>query len=198
MPSSRLSRSYRFKNVPSPLIPQETDEEISPVPNARPSLQDRMGRVTSGRLTSATTTWKTSHPPIVTPESFTITLPVPPSINHQYATVNGRRLLSSAGRAYKTQVGQLLWLAVIQSPSKITLRDRLRSEPLVISIRFFFASSLRRDLDGGLKITQDAVCEGLGINDNRIVETHLYKHVDKENPRIEVSLSTISTSAPST
>jgi crossover junction endodeoxyribonuclease RusA len=64
--------------------------------------------------------------------------------------------------------------------------------PLALSIRFFFASALRRDLDGGLKIAQDAVCEGLGLNDNRIIETHLYKHVDKADPRIEVSLSFIS------
>lgn len=68
------------------------------------------------------------------------------------------------------------------------MQDRFQSDALVLSIRFFFASALRRDLDGGLKITQDALCEGLGINDNRIVETHLYKHVDKASPRIEVSL----------
>jgi crossover junction endodeoxyribonuclease RusA len=30
------------------------------------------------------------------------------------------------------------------------------------------------------------------VNDNRIVETHLYKHVDKANPRIEVDLRTTS------
>ncbi len=126
-------------------------------------------------------------------DTLTVTLPVPPSINHQYATVNGRRLLSSAGRAYKTQVRQQVWLAFIQSPARRSFQNRLRSEPLALSIRFFFASSLRRDLDGGLKIAQDAVCEGLGVNDNRIVETHLYKHVDKTNPRIEVSLSFIVT-----
>jgi crossover junction endodeoxyribonuclease RusA len=50
---------------------------------------------------------------------------------------------------------------------------------------------LRRDLDGGLKIAQDAVCEGLGLNDNRIIETHLYKQIDKADPRIEVSLSSL-------
>jgi crossover junction endodeoxyribonuclease RusA len=112
--------------------------------------------------------------------------------------VNGRRLLSSAGRAYKIQVGQQVWLALAQSPARLLLQDRLLSGPLVISIRFFFASSLRRDLDGGLKINQDAVCEGLGINDNRIVETHLYKHVDKANPRIELSLSILPALASST
>ena len=129
-----------------------------------------------------------SHPAIVTADSLTMTLPVPPSINHQYATVNGRRLLSSTGRSYKTQVGQQVWVLLAQSPCAPAFRDRVRSGPLALSIRFFFATSLRRDLDGGLKIAQDAVCEGLGVNDNRIIETHLYKHVDKTNPRIEVSL----------
>jgi crossover junction endodeoxyribonuclease RusA len=130
-----------------------------------------------------------SHPPVVTSDAFTITLPVPPSINHQYATVHGRRLLSSAGRAYKTCVGRHVWLALAQSPAGGSLQERLQSGPLALSIRFFFASALRRDLDGGLKIAQDAICEGLGVNDNRIIETHLYKQVDKADPRIEVVLS---------
>ena len=64
----------------------------------------------------------------------------------------------------------------------------------VFPIRFYFTSALRRDVDGGLKIAQDALCEGLGLNDNRIVETHLYKHVDRTNPRIEVLLSATSLS----
>lgn len=67
--------------------------------------------------------------------------------------------------------------------------QRLRTEPLALSIRFFFTSPLRRDVDGGLKIAQDALCEGIGLNDNRIVETHLYKDLDSTNPRIEVWLS---------
>ncbi len=122
--------------------------------------------------------------------ALSLTLPVPPSINHQYATVNGRRLLSSAGRSYKAQVGQLVWLNLAESPKRSALLAGLQSSSLALSIRFYFTSALRRDVDGGLKIAQDALCEGLGINDNRIVETHLYKHVDKTNPRIEVRLTT--------
>jgi crossover junction endodeoxyribonuclease RusA len=122
-------------------------------------------------------------------------LPVPPSINHQYATVRGRRLLSAAGRAYKAQVGQLVWLTLSQFANRSAFLSRLQSESLTLSIRFYFTSALRRDVDGGLKIAQDALCEGLGINDNRIVETHLYKHVDKANPRIEVSLAAIAPTA---
>lgn len=126
--------------------------------------------------------------------TVSLTLPVPPSVNHQYATVNGRRLLSAAGRAYKAQVGQLVWLTLAQSTHRDALLARLQSEWLSLSIRFYFTSALRRDVDGGLKIAQDALCDGLGINDNRIVETHLYKHIDKDNPRIEVHLAPASSS----
>lgn len=126
---------------------------------------------------------------LLTAEGLSLTLPIPPSINEHYATVNGRRLLSSAGRTYKAQVARQVWLALAQSPSRASLMARFQSGHLAFSARFFFTSLLRRDLDSGLKITQDAVCEGLGINDNRIVETHLYKIVDRTNPRVEVSLS---------
>ena len=125
-----------------------------------------------------------------------MTLPVPPSVNHLYATVNGRRLLSSTGRSYKALVSQHVWCAVAQSTAQSSFKTRLHSRPLALSIRFFFASALRRDLDGGLKIAQDALCEGLGLNDNRIIETHLYKHVDKADPRIELSLSLLAPSDP--
>jgi len=133
------------------------------------------------------------HPPTER-HAVALTLPLPPSVNHQYATVNGRRLLSSAGRAYKAQVGQLVWLKLARSAHRAALLARLQSEWLALSIRFYFTSALRRDVDGGLKIAQDALCEGLGINDNRIVETHLYKHIDKDNPRIEVCLTPASSS----
>ncbi|HEX5646145.1 MAG TPA: RusA family crossover junction endodeoxyribonuclease [Nitrospira sp.] len=132
---------------------------------------------------------------LVTTDRLSLTLPIPPSINKHYATVNGRRLLSSAGRVYKAQVGQQVWLALAQSPARASLMERLQLEPLAFSIHFFFTTALRRDLDSGLKITQDAICEGLGLNDNRIVETHLYKTVDRTNPRIEVSLSLATDSA---
>ncbi|MDE3019754.1 MAG: RusA family crossover junction endodeoxyribonuclease, partial [Nitrospirota bacterium] len=119
----------------------------------------------------------------VSATSLSVTLPVPPSINHQYATVNGRRVLSALGRGYKAQVAQLVLLALAQSPHKASLRHSLGSGPLALSIRFHFVSPLRRDVDGGLKIAQDALCEALGLNDNRIVEIHLYKEQDSANPR---------------
>jgi crossover junction endodeoxyribonuclease RusA len=125
------------------------------------------------------------------PFVLTLILSLPPSINHQYATVQGRRVLSSAGRRFKVHVGQelLCLLAHRRSPSTtIRVPERIR---LALDLRFYFVSALRRDIDGGLKITQDALCEALGINDNRIVEVNLRKDVDTVAPRMELSLRAV-------
>ena len=184
MPSHRHRYNYRSSRFRLPSPRGNSTYFSTPKKVLRTTVSLKSDRSNSKAILRTS-----SHPPIVTSDTFRVTLPVPPSINHQYATVNGRRLLSSSGRAYKTYVGQQVWLALAQSPAKCSLRDRLHSGSLALTIRFFFASALRRDLDGGLKIAQDAICEGLGLNDNRIIETHLYKQVDKADPRIEVFLS---------
>lgn len=118
-----------------------------------------------------------------------LVLPLPPSINHQYATVQGRRVLSRSGREFKALVAE-------------TVEDWLDDHPccdvalfqrhyLALTIMFYFASALRRDLDGGLKIAQDALCEALGVNDNLVIEIHLSKRVDRHCPRIEVRLTAL-------
>ncbi|MEA2574669.1 MAG: hypothetical protein QOH93_1967 [Chloroflexia bacterium] len=121
-----------------------------------------------------------------------LTLPLPPGVNNQYATVNGRRVLSAEARAYKQgvkrQVDDLHFSGTI-TPSMLSV---LRGSYLSLFIDFYFASPLKRDLDGGLKVTQDALCEALGVNDNRVVDIHLVKRIDPLNPRIEVQLEAIS------
>ena len=132
-----------------------------------------------------------SFPISVLKERIELHLPIPPSINHQYATVNGRRVLSARGRRFKALVGQHILIAL----STLHDRDRLlkpyQTAFLSLSIRFHFPSLLRRDVDGGLKITQDALCEALGINDNRILHIHLQKALDRTSPRMEITLTQI-------
>jgi crossover junction endodeoxyribonuclease RusA len=127
-------------------------------------------------------------PAIIEPDCLTITLPIPPSINHQYATVNGRRILSAAGRRYKLEIGQRILIALARSSNKQSLLLKLRTDYVALSIRCYFTSLLRRDIDGGLKITQDALCEALGLNDNRVLELHLYKNVAGGSPSMELTL----------
>ncbi len=126
----------------------------------------------------------------ITGNTLSLALPVPPSINRQYATVNGRRVLSAAGRRYKQLVGQLLMAGA--APFASGWRDFLRAardRRLALTIHFYFPTLLRRDIDGGLKITQDALCDAMTLNDNRIMELHLYKTVDRDNPRLECTLT---------
>jgi crossover junction endodeoxyribonuclease RusA len=127
-------------------------------------------------------------PPETDPVFLTLTLPLPPSSNHIYATVQGRRLLSSAGRRFKTHVGQEVLCLLAARRQTIPTVHGLNQLRLGLDLHFYFGSMLRRDIDGGLKITQDALCEALGINDNRIVEVSLRKDVDACTPRMELSL----------
>jgi crossover junction endodeoxyribonuclease RusA len=118
-------------------------------------------------------------------------LPLPPSINQQYATVGGRRVLSKDSRHYKKAVGQAIRRLRAEGTISDALVMALRQGFIALFIDFFFETPRRRDLDGGLKITQDAICDALGVNDNRVVDVHLIKRVDPLRPRIEVELEAI-------
>ena len=118
-------------------------------------------------------------------------LPLPPSINQQYATVRGRRVLSKASRQYKRDVGKTIARLRVQGVIPDALVAALKVGFVGLFIDFFFETPRRRDLDGGLKITQDAICDALGVNDNRVVDVHLVKRIDPLRPRIEVELEAI-------
>ncbi|MGQ0812630.1 MAG: RusA family crossover junction endodeoxyribonuclease [Nitrospiraceae bacterium] len=188
MPRPQRTSRLPPTRLPIRLVSYRKDRQTPIVPSTEISLQP-MFRIS--RRPSHGSTHNTIPPGTgtVSPHSLSLTLPVPPSVNHQYATVNGRRLLSAAGRNYKSQVGHHIVLALARTLHREAFHKTLRSDVLALSIRFYFTSRLRRDVDGGLKIAQDALCEGLGINDNRIVETHLYKDLDKQCPRIEICLT---------
>jgi crossover junction endodeoxyribonuclease RusA len=121
-----------------------------------------------------------------------LTLPLPPGINEQYATVNGHRVSSVVARRFKQQVRATLRSLQQRGLLHDDVCDTLRQNYLSLFLDFFFTTPLKRDLDGGLKITQDALCEGLGLNDNRVVDIHLTKHIDPLRPRLYVELEAIS------
>jgi len=71
------------------------------------------------------------------------------------------------------------------------LHNRLRQGYLSLLLAFYFETPLKRDLDGGLKIAQDALCEGLGLNDNRVVSIHLLKYIDPLHPHLDVEIEAL-------
>ena len=116
-------------------------------------------------------------------EQIRFELPMPPGVNNQYSTVNGRRVLSPEARRWKKQA--LVELAGIFTPA---LRERAQAGYLALFIDFYFETPLRRDLDGGLKIAQDAICAALEVDDRRVVDIHLVKRIDPLRPHIVVEL----------
>jgi crossover junction endodeoxyribonuclease RusA len=116
-----------------------------------------------------------------------LTLPLPPGVNNQYVTVNGRRVLSRDARGWKRQAQAAMSRVELPPDFAATLQNGY----LAIFIDFYFETPLRRDLDGGLKIALDTICAALGIDDRRVVDIHLVKRIDPLHPRIEVELEAL-------
>lgn len=120
-----------------------------------------------------------------------LTLPIPPGINEQYATVNGRRVSTATARRFKQEVRHKLAALEGEGTLNEEIRHRLREGYLSLLLAFYFETPLKRDLDGGLKIAQDALCDGLGLNDNRVVSIHLLKYINPLHPHLEVEIELI-------
>jgi crossover junction endodeoxyribonuclease RusA len=119
------------------------------------------------------------------------TLPLPPSINSQYTQVGNKRVLSKEHTLFKKQVKHRVHRLRVDNLLTDEFIAALGKGWVGLFLDFYFETPLRRDLDGGLKITQDALLDALSINDNRVVDIHLVKRIDPNKPRVEVELEAI-------
>lgn len=62
---------------------------------------------------------------------------------------------------------------------------------LGVYMTFYFATPMRRDVDGGVKITLDTIATALGFDDRNVVDMHLTKQIDPLHPRVEIEIETI-------
>lgn len=116
-----------------------------------------------------------------------LTLPLPPGVNNQYVTVGKRRVLSKDARAFKRSVSAVT-RSLHMRPDITDLLPALHEQPFACDLVFYFETPFKRDLDGGLKIALDAVCDGLGLDDRYIVSLTLEKRIDPLNPRLELEI----------
>ncbi|MCC7025244.1 MAG: RusA family crossover junction endodeoxyribonuclease [Thermomicrobiales bacterium] len=123
--------------------------------------------------------------------SIGIVLPLPPGVNNQYVTVGKRRVLSAPAKAFNRDTAKLI--ARLRSGGALTpAAERAIAESLLgVYLVYYFETPHRRDLDGGLKITLDALSRALGFDDRAVVDLHLSKRIDPLNPRVEVEIETI-------
>jgi crossover junction endodeoxyribonuclease RusA len=125
------------------------------------------------------------------PVSLRLRLPMPPSVNNQYLTVGRRRVLSAEAKAFNKDVKKVIDNARVDRTITAAHEEALAAGFLGVYLTFFFETPKRRDLDGGLKIALDAICEALGLDDRMVVDLHLTKRIDPLRPRLEVELEAI-------
>jgi len=128
---------------------------------------------------------------MTTPVSLSLVLPLPPGVNNQYVTVGNRRVLSKTARAFRKDVAVLIERQRAKGRLTSATEKALASSLLGVYLTFYFTSPMRRDLDGGLKISLDALGDELGFDDRKIVDLHLTKQIDPLHPRLEVEIETI-------
>jgi len=67
-----------------------------------------------------------------------------------------------------------------------------KDKPLVgdvcMNVIFYFPDNRKRDMDTHLKALQDSMTGIVYEDDSQINEMHVFKCIDKENPRVEVSI----------
>jgi crossover junction endodeoxyribonuclease RusA len=120
-----------------------------------------------------------------------VVLPLPPGVNNQYVSVGRRRVLSAPAKSFHRDVGRII--ASLRSRGVLSMESEraLGESYLGIYLEYFFETPAKRDLDGGLKITLDALAQSLGFDDRAVVDLHLTKRIDPLRPRVEVEIETI-------
>jgi len=124
-------------------------------------------------------------------QSVRFRLPLPPGINQQYATVGNRRVLSKASRQFKRDVAQTLTELRLRGDIPVDFLAAVRRHHLGLFLDFYFETPRRRDLDGGLKITLDAICGALELDDRDVVDIHLIKRIAPLDPHVDVEMECI-------
>lgn len=69
-------------------------------------------------------------------------------------------------------------------------KQKMIEEEISISIDLYFKDKRRRDWDNWHKLSMDALTGIVWKDDSQIVNAIISKNIDKENPRIEINLST--------
>lgn len=99
----------------------------------------------------------------------------PISVNRMY---RGRKFLTKDGKATKDAIA---W----------EIASQVKSEPLVGSVAvnvLFYFKNPRMDIDNALKALLDCMTGIIYKDDSQIEELHVFKMIDKENPRIEIQV----------
>lgn len=113
-------------------------------------------------------------------EAKALILPYPPSTNHLYATVRGRRVLTKEGRLFKERASMLA-LASGMRP--------LDGE-LTVTVNIF-RPRRAGDLDNSLKSLLDSLRGVAWHDDSQVKRIEAERFEDKADPRVEITVEPV-------
>lgn len=113
-------------------------------------------------------------------------VPYPPTLNKIWRHVRGHVMLSDEARGYKDAVHSI----ALSATGKHQLwKSAYHSSVFVTVSLHLYRPRKSGDIDNALKLILDAMQKAVYVNDSQIVELHVYRHDDKNNPRVEVEVS---------
>lgn len=105
------------------------------------------------------------------------TKPVP--VNQKYGIINGRMLLQ---KKYRDTKEAIAW----------EIKSQWKGGPLqddvAVNLLVYFGNNRKNDIDGYIKIILDAAEGILYEDDSQVTELHVYKELDVDRPRVELSV----------
>lgn len=113
---------------------------------------------------------------------MTIELPYPPSANIYWQISHGRLVKTQRARDYFKEV-----LIIAQLLEWDDIAIHLATKPVKFTVHVYRPKK-RGDLDNCLKVLIDSLNGIAYVDDDQITEIHAYRHEDKENPRVMVTI----------
>lgn len=115
-------------------------------------------------------------------QALRLSVPVPPTTNHLYATVNNRRVKTREAREYAELVRDRVWLWK-------QLHGDPPLPPYRLTIEVHAATNRRTDISNSIKCLEDGLFLGLQSNDKTVLEVIArVGEKDPLNPRAEITL----------
>lgn len=116
----------------------------------------------------------------MTDKRVLVTLPYPPLLNHMYVKTRRGMRLSDKAKRFR----QMVWIALYTDDTW----DNYRFIGSIAVELHVYRPRKTGDIDGTQKAVFDALNKYLWEDDKQIVEMHVYRHDDKKNPRVELTV----------
>jgi hypothetical protein len=126
---------------------------------------------------------------------FTARMPLPPTISKHSSLKDSRqvaRLNAKLARYYVEAATSLAQAPIHDFGLVVSLQESRFRVPLVANLKFYFPGSWGKEMEGPVNPVITATLHFLNLSRNPIVEMHIQRYIDVNDPHAEIALYCIS------